>query len=143
MNKMIAMNATDVRKEWSAVVDSVIREKPKFIKRTRDYLFLSDLKVIETMLEAYKFTADEYIEDDGSVTLSLVEIDLVDNGKTKEEAIHNLADYILNYAEDYYEEFNFWAKGERVLHIPYILKALLLNDVKKIGELITCRPGEI
>ena len=36
------MNATDVRKEWSTIVDSAVRVKPQFFKRTRDYCFLSD-----------------------------------------------------------------------------------------------------
>ncbi|MCL2108611.1 MAG: hypothetical protein FWH20_04605 [Oscillospiraceae bacterium] len=142
---MLAMNATDVRNDWSAVLDSVIREKPKFIKRTRDYMLLSGLDIIEIMLEAYKFTADEYIEDDGSVTLSLVEMDLVDNGKTKEEAIHNLAKDILEYAADYYQLFfDDWSVStNRRAHLPFVFKALILNDIEKIGELIQCRPGEI
>jgi hypothetical protein len=137
------MNATDVRNDWSSVIDSVVREKPQFIKRTRDRLLLADFKIIESMLEAYKFNAQEYIEDDGSVTLVLDDMDLMDNGKTKEEAIEKLADYILNYAEDFYNDFILWAKGYRINHIPYVLKALMLNDIKKIGELIICRPGEI
>lgn len=32
---MLMEQATTVRKEWSSVCDSVIHEKPKFIKRTR------------------------------------------------------------------------------------------------------------
>jgi hypothetical protein len=138
------MNATDVRNEWSSVIDSVVREKPKFIKRTRDRLLLADFKVIEGMLEAYKFNAQEFIEDDGSVTLSLDEIDLVENGKTKEEAILNLAKDILTYAEHYLELFERWFNSfNRREHLPYVIKTLMLNDVKKIGGLIVCRPGEI
>ena len=33
---MLATSATEVRKEWSSVLDSVVRDKPQFIKRTRD-----------------------------------------------------------------------------------------------------------
>ena len=36
---MLMEQATTVRKEWSAVCDSVIHEKPKFIKRTRDKMW--------------------------------------------------------------------------------------------------------
>ena len=141
---MITINATDVRNNWSSVVDSVIREKkPRIIKRTRDYMFLADIGILENMLESYRFTADRYVEDDGSVTLSLVEIDLVENGKNDEEALKEMAKAILEYAEDYYKEFKLWARGWRIPHIPYVFKALILNDVEKIGGLITCRPGEI
>ena len=140
----ITINATDARKNWSSVIDSVIREKkPKIIKRTRDYMVLTDLSVLENILEPYVFTADRYVEDDGSITLSLVDIDLAENGKNDEKALKKMAAAILEYAEDYYKEFHIWAKGWRIPHIPYVFKALILNDVEKIGGLITCRPGEI
>jgi hypothetical protein len=143
MKGMFAVNATDVRKEWSAVVDSVIREKPKFIKRTRDYMFLSDIRTVEHMLGAYSFSAQEWIEDNGSVTLVLDQIDLVENGADRQEAIQKLAAGILGYAEDYYADFNLWARGDRANHVPYVFKTLIVNDVQKIGGLIQCRPGEI
>jgi len=102
-----------------------------------------DVRIIENLLEPYKFTAEEFIEDDGSVTLGSVELDLVENGKDKEEAIKKLAAGILEYSEFYYEDFDFWARGDRKLHMPYVFKALMLNDAEKIGGLISCRPGEI
>ena len=140
---MFIINATNARNEWSSIVDSVIREKPKFIKRTRDYMFLAEISLIENLLSAYHFSADEFIEEDGSVTLSLNEIDLVENGKNKNEALFNMAKSILDYSEDYYNEFSYWAAGNRKGHIPYVFKALIINNVEKIGELITCRPGKI
>ena len=143
MNDMFALNATDARNQWSSVVDSVIREKPRFIKRTRDYMFLADIKFLESLLSDYNFTANKYVEDDGSVTLGLVEIDLAENGADEQEAIKKMAQAILEYSEDYYNEFSLWARGDRVSHIPYVFKALILDDIEKIGGLITCRPGEI
>ena len=63
---MITINATDVRKEWSSVVDKVVRDKPQFIKRTRDRMWMSNLDTMEEILSAYKFTAEKYIEEDYS-----------------------------------------------------------------------------
>jgi hypothetical protein len=144
MNKMLAMNATDVRKEWSAVCDSVIREKPQFIKRTRDYMMLSDLSVIEAMLEKYTFHAESFIEEDGSVTLGLDEIDLAENGIDEADAIRKLAAGILDYSEDYFNEFQYWYSSKnRKSHLPYVMKALIINDIEVLGGLIECRPGEI
>lgn len=142
MKNMITINATDVRNDWSAVVDSVVRGKPRFIKRTRDYMFMSNISILESMLEPYTFTAKEFGEDDGSVTLSLNEMDLVDNGKDKQEALLNLAKDILEYAEIFFEDFDGWARGERKAHIPYLLKALIINDAEKIRGLISCRLGK-
>ena len=140
---MYAINSTTVRNEWSSVAESVIREKPTFIKRTRDYMFLSDISVVETILSAYSFHAEIMNEDDGSVTLALDEIDLVENAADLPEALNKLAVAILEYAQDYYKDFSYWSRGDKKSHIPFIFKALIIDDVYKIGGLIECRPGGI
>lgn len=143
MNDMLALNATDVRKEFSQTIDIAIREKPQFIRRTRDYLFFADIKFMESILSAYSFTAERFVEDDGSVTLSLNEIDLAENSATEESAKKKLAQSIIEYAEDFYDEFNYWSIApNRKDHIPYVFKALIIDDVDKIGELIQCQNGE-
>lgn len=141
---MYVMNATDVRKEWSTVTESVVRERPQFIKRTRDKMVLASLPLFENVLEAYKFTAEKMVEDDGSITLSLHEIDLIENADNEEAAILALGKSILEYAQDFYNEFSLWsAAPNRKGHIPYVLKALIIDDPKKIGELITvCQTGK-
>ena len=141
---MFTVNATDVRKNWSEVSESVIREKPTFIKKTRDYMMLSNMEFINTLLEGYTFSAKKYVEDDGSVTLSLNELDLVENGASEEEALDILSKSILEYAVDYYGEFNMWSVApNRKREIPYVFKALILDDTSKIGECIKCQAGEI
>ena len=54
---MYAMNATDVRREWSTVMENAVRKGPQFIKRTRDYMVLADISLLENLLSAYEFTA--------------------------------------------------------------------------------------
>lgn len=140
---MLAMNATDVRKDWSSVVDSVVRDKPTFIKRTRDRMWLSNLDTMEDILEAYQFTAERFIEDDGSVTLALNEIDLVENAPTEKEAKLLLAQTIMEYAVEYYENYSFYNKApNRKKHVPYVFKTLIMDDVNKIGEGIICHDGK-
>lgn len=142
MIDMVAINATEVRKEWSSVVDSVVREKPTFIKRTRDKMWLSNLETMADILEAYTFTAERFMEEDGSVTLSLNEIDLIENAATELEARIALAEAIMEYSLDYYAEYAFWSKApNRKKHIPYIFKALIMDDIEKLGECIICQDG--
>lgn len=139
---MFTINATDVRRDWSLVIDDVVREKPKFIKRTRDYMILSELNLFENILSVYEFTAQKFIEDNGSVTLSLNEIDLIENASTEVLAKLALAQAILQYAQDYYTDFPVWSSApNRKSHIPYILKALIIDDTQKIGDSIRCQPG--
>ena len=134
------MNATDVRKDWSTVVDTTVRVKPQFFKRTRDYIFLSDLHFMEELLSGYSFTAVQMEEEDGSVTLALNELDLVENGKDAHDARMKLASAILEYAEDYYTDFSYWGSApNRRAHIPYVF----IGDIQKIGESIQCQAGKI
>ena len=87
---------------------------------------------------------DKYIEDDGSVTLFLNEIPLVENAATEEEAIEVLANSILEYAVEFYDNFNLWASApNKKSEIPYVFKALILDDISKIGAVIKCQAGEI
>ena len=143
MMNMLIMNATDVRKDWSAVIDNVVRIKPQFFKRTRDCLMLTDVRFLLTMLSAYQFTATIYKEEDNTVTISLNEIDLVENAETEELAKQQLAESIMEYAEDYYNDFAYWSSASnRVEHMPYVIKALILNDAQQIGEQIVCQSGK-
>lgn len=140
---MLMEQATTVRKEWSSVCDSVIHEKPKFIKRTRDKMWFSNLETMSEILSAYKFTAEKFQESDGSVTLSLNEMDLIENGKNEQEARLNLGKSILDYATEYYAEYELYSKSpNRKHHIPYIFKALIMDDAGKIGEAIVCHDGK-
>lgn len=140
---MIMEQATTVRKEWSSVCDSVIHDKPKFIKRTRDKMWFSNLEIISEILEAYHFTAAKYIEEDGSVTLSLNEIDLVENGADEDEARWKLGKSILEYSLDYYNEYEMYSHSpNRKKHIPYIFKALIIDNPARIGEILQCQDGK-
>lgn len=140
---MLMEQATAIRKEWSAVCDSVMHEKPKFIKRTRDRMWFSSLETMLDILEAYQFSAVKYIEDDKSVTLSLNEIDLVENGLNEQEARINLGRAILEYSLDYYNNYELYSRApNRKKHIPYIFKALIIDDSQKIGDMLQCQDGK-
>lgn len=75
---MYTVSATDMRKNWSKNLDVVSRNKPLFIRRTRDDFVLSDLNTFKTILNAYLFK-----EDDNSYTISLDVLHLVENANTK------------------------------------------------------------
>lgn len=140
---MLMEQATTVRREWSSFCDSVIHEKPKFIKRTRDKMWFSNLETMADILQAYQFTVVKYLEEDGSITLSLNEIDLVENGKDEKEARLNLGKSVLEYAMDYYNEYEIYSHSpNRKKHIPYIFKALIIDDPEKIGDILQCQDGK-
>ena len=140
---MLMEQATTVRKEWSSVCDSVIHNKPKFIKRTRDKMWFSSLETMSEILSTYQFTANKYVEDDGSITLSLNEIDLIENGENEQAAKIALGESILEYSVDYYNDYELYSHSpNRKGHIPYIFKALIMDNPEMIGESIQCQDGK-
>ena len=134
---MLMEQATTVRKEWSSFCDGVIHDKPIFIKRTRDKMWFSNLETMSEILKAYVFTASKFVEEDGSVTLSLNEIDLIENGESEQAARLALANAILEYSTEYYMNYEMYSHApNRKGHVPYIFKALIMDDPQKIGESI-------
>ena len=95
------------------------------------------------MLAGYHFNARRFKEKDGSVTLSSVDMDIVVNDVNEEAAKRRLAEYIKEYAEEFYSEYSYWSKApNRQSHIPYVFKALTL-DTESVMEDIVCRNGKI
>ncbi len=140
---MLIEQAVNVQKEWNSVCNSVIYDKPKFIACTQNKMLLSNLDTISDILHGYNFTAEKYIEEDGSVTLSLNEIDIIENGNSEKEAKKNLGNAILEYSLDYYNDYDLYSHApNRKKHIPYIFKALIIDDPDKIGEIIQCQSGK-
>ena len=138
---MNVLSATDVRKNWSITLDKAIHEKPVYIKRTRDNLAIINIDTMKEALSGYRFTFRKYTEDDNSVTLSSEEFDIVVNDKDEYTAELTLARDIKEYAEDFYENFATWSIApNRRTHIPYVLKALMLDD-EVIMEELTCLDG--
>ncbi len=139
---MDMMKATDVRKNWSLTLDSVVRERPAYIKRTHDSIAMMDVSTLNTLLMGYRFNAKKFKEKDGSVTLSLVDMDIVANGPDEASAKKRMAAYIKEYAEEFYDEYEYWSKApNRKPHIPYVIKALTLEIDDIVGDIV-CRGGK-
>ncbi len=140
---MDLLNATDVRKNWSITLDTVSRERPAYVKRTHDNVAIISVPTLNLMLSGYHFHANKFKEEDGSVTLSAADLDIVVNEVNEDAAKRRLAEYIKEYAEEFYSEYPLWSKApNRQSHIPYVFKALTLDE-DAIMEDIVCRSGKI
>lgn len=143
MNDMLAICSSDVRKSWSGIMDSVIRKKPAFIRRTRDYMMLSSIETIAALVENTKYIADEYHEEDGSVTLSLRDLDIVSNGPDIAAAKKALVEDIMEYAEEYYAEYELYSTApNRKSHLPFVMKALTAKNPDELEAAVLCQPGK-
>ncbi len=127
---MLTMSATEVRKDWSRVLDSVTRRRPAFIKRTHDNVVLASTESLSAMLSYVRYETTIFQEDDGSITLSLDALDLVVNEKSLESAKKSLANDIEEYAEEYYANYESYSVSpNRRAHLPYVMKALIADEI--------------
>jgi antitoxin YefM len=96
--------------------------------------FEEDLKPV---LSEYQLTVKYYREDNGSITAALKEMDLVVNGHDKESVDQLLLEDLIDYAKEYFNEFELYYNApSRKEHLPYVLKALLWKDsVFKGGDI--------
>ena len=135
-------NASEVRKEWSSTIDTAVRERPVFFRRTRDNLALLDIATLQLAFRNLHFDLTFFSEEDGSVTCTEEHLDLVENAPTREECIRQMIRAIRDYANDYYDEFTLWSKApNRQGHIPYVLKVLVSTD-EEIREGVVCHAGK-
>lgn len=140
---MLTMSATEVRKDWSRVLDSVTRRRPAFIKRTHDNVVLASTESLSAMLSYVRYETTIFQEDDGSITLSLDALDLVVNEKSLEPAKKSLANDIEEYAEEYYANYESYSVSpNRRAHLPYVMKALIADSPKELEDAIECRAGK-
>ncbi len=138
----LCRNASDVRKNWSMTIDSVVHERPAFITRTHDNIAMLNEVTLTELLRNYKFNIIIDKESDGSVTGFLEELQLVENAEDTTACIDKMIAAMRDYAMDYYNEFSYWSKApNRSQHIPYVVKILISSD-DMIKEDMICQNGK-
>lgn len=141
---MLAINATDMRKDFGRYIDEIVRTKPIFVKRSKYYFMGISIEMAKDLVKEVTFNVEKYIEEDNSVTLSLNEFDLVVNEKNETTAISLLIDDLREYALEYYEDIEFWASDiNRKNQMKHIIKILLTNDDDdELKESLVCQAGK-
>jgi len=73
---------------------------------------------------------------EGVYVANCPELDLATEGNTPEEALNDLVDMTIDYAEQYMEEFELFSKSpNRASHRPYILEIYERRTKEKVREL--------
>ena len=136
---MVSVNATDVRKNWSTYLDNV-RNKPIFIKRTHDFSALMDIKSLKLVLRYVPITYSKVTDKDGSIVISSNDMDVVSTGKDEQEALLNFTSDLVEYAQEFYDEFEFWSSApNRTKHIPMVLRILTADNSQEVENMLVCQ----
>lgn len=134
---MKLMNASEVRNEFSAFIDTVVRERPMIFKRNRDHVLSISTDQAKALLESYRFQAQLTPEEDGSVTITLEGFDLVANAPDRDQTVLQMAEELIEYAQDYFDQFSLYFRApNRKKHFPYVLKVSLAEGIQEVVEFI-------
>ncbi|NLC85101.1 MAG: hypothetical protein GX749_08510 [Ruminococcaceae bacterium] len=118
-------------------------QKPKLIKRSRDLIFAINFDMLKEILLEDKLQITLMTEDDGSVTGGVEQLDITGNAADEDQLIKELADEVIAYAQDYYEEFSYWYSApNRREHLPYVLAVLACEPDNVVKELFVCQVGK-
>ena len=140
--EQLSRSSTEVRKEWSSTIDATVRLRPQFVQRTHDNITMLKTDTLAELLSGCKLHVALYREPDGSYTASVDEMDVVENGATREECLDNLLTALKEYARDYYEEFEYWSSApNRRAHLPYVIKLLTTPDAMLRRDIL-CHDGK-
>lgn len=135
----LAANSSDVRQHFSEFVDTVVRERPSFVKRNRDMLVALNLEHLGVLVDAVRFHASIEKDENSEFIGTIEEIDdIIAVGATRDGLIEALAKEIAEYAEEYLtDSFRLYFNSpNRRHHLPYVLKVAMQNNVDDIKGLI-------
>jgi len=136
---MQTINATEVRNNFSYYIDTVVRENPIAVKRNRDILLFFSDQIVKDLVKDLTLQV-ELTHEDGLIVGTIEGFDLVVEAKSEEEAIRKLAEDLLEYAQDYVNDFKlFYNAPNRKSHYPYVLKVLLASTIEEIIGFINAK----
>jgi len=80
---------------------------------------------------------NRYDEEDGSITLSTIDMDIVANGENLSTAKTAVASNLMEYAEEFLRESDLYGRDlNRRKHLPYIMRAIAAESVEELEEII-------
>lgn len=94
-------------------------------------------EIFKPIHENTQIRANIYNETDGSFTVSLEPIDIIESGNTVEDAINAAVDELKIYAQDYLERFQLFTQApNRRDHLPFIMRILFASDDDEIKNML-------
>lgn len=95
---------------------------------------------MKTSISDLRYIANRFAEADGTITLSLADMDIVINGAKEDAAIHALSEAIIEYAKEYCDNFALYSCApNRKSHLPYVMRAAVTKSSAEIETLIICQ----
>jgi hypothetical protein len=121
----------EAKANLSAFVSEVVRRhRPRLLERGRgdpEGLLALPVEDLVAGLAGCRLDARVSTGLEGSVVARLPQFGLVTAGKDLDSAIDALHDELLDYCEDFFDDFDFYRHTDRVRHLPFLLRFALTS----------------
>lgn len=143
MTMLTEYGFTTARANLTSVIDQVMDKEPQVIKARkqseRDVLLI-DVEMQKELLIPFQFTVDLIEEEDGSITAGLDALTLYVNQPAKEEALSDLAQEMMDYAQTFIEKRDLYLSApNRRHHLGYVMRILLCHNEDEVRQLLCLR----
>jgi Antitoxin of toxin-antitoxin, RelE / RelB, TA system len=111
----------------SDVMSGVVREhRPTVVERHRgkEAMLLLGLTDLKPLLDHFRFTTKASVSE-GEFVLRQPELGLVAGGETFEDAVGELEELVVAYAEQFFARLGFYMQTDRATHMPWLLRIAL------------------
>lgn len=132
---LVPTRFSEARSRFSRLFDEAVEElRPVLIRRgARQEAVLVSREDLDALLQSFTLRPQVLHEDDGSVTITVDELDWAVNAASVEEAVSALVADLRQYAEDYLERTSLFLRApNRRSHFPYVLKIVLARDEEEV-----------
>jgi hypothetical protein len=134
---MEAVTSGKVRDNFGGFIDSVVREKPQAVRRNRDLIVAVSRDEMDMFLSPYELTMEHEIGEDGRYYGSFEEIDVVGEGNSLEELKLVLANDVIEYAKEYWENLDRYIHApNRKAHYPFVFRIMLQDSPEGVLNFI-------
>lgn len=128
----------DAKGNLSGFISKVVHEHaPQILERSRgrESVLVLPLADVLPALSACRFDSRVSFGKQ-SVIATLPQFGLVARGDSFENAIEMLANETLEYAEDFFADFDFYRHTDRVAHLPWLLRFVLTPAAERTSLLV-------
>lgn len=132
---LVPTRFSEARSRFSQLFDEAVEElRPVLVRRgARQEAVLVGREDLDALLAPFTLRPQVLREGDGSVTITVDELDWAVNAASVEEAASALVTDLRQYAEGYLERASLFLRApNRRPHFPYVLKISLARDEEEI-----------
>jgi hypothetical protein len=107
-------------------------------RKGREEALLLRREHLEALLEPFVVRAQVLLEDDGTTTIAVDELEWAVNAPTREEAARELVADLRRYATDYLSRAPIFLRApNRRAHFPYVLRILLAATDDQVRQMLS------